>query len=663
MLLPPRNMENRGEGIAVMKKALRKQGKYLREILISVRESGQSVVIYALILAVVTAASAGALLSLKNNVNTTMDRAEQRIANTDIGSEESYIAIEVLQNMVVTAEDYAGSYDGDSHSGTVTVSAPASGYAIRFGSSSGSYTSETAPSYSEVGNWTVYFKITADGYHSYEGHFSVTINPRYVSIPSAYGSFTYDGTTKTATIDGYNSTYCARSGTTSAVNAGTYTVSFTLKNDTFMTWSDGTTAPKSYSWTIAKRNLNTATIGNIADQTWTGNAIKPEPTVTCNGRTLTKTTDFTYSYNNNVSPGTATVTVNAASNGNYTGYATKTFQIISRSMTVSASGYTGTYDGTAHTGTVTVTFPSSGATVYYGSSASGCNSTSPIYRTGAGTQTVYYKVTANNYTDYTGSFVITINKAKITTVPSTTATWWYTGSTVTPTWFNYDASKLTKGGTTSAVNIGSYSTTFTPTGNYTWSDGSTAAKSVSWKIAAGTGTSYYTATQYGSDRLGNSMSVTYSIREDWSYITNSSVVYVQNIRFNYYTSASNGYPQTSGGTGGDGSHNSWVSYSLAQIKVNNGSASQLLYASVGSTTYALPFNGSSSCYLTYGGSTYSSGGYSVSHDSSGNASVTIYGYWSWGTSATYPRDTRGGIHGGSSGTPAASVITLKDTKP
>ena len=130
MLLPPRNMENRGEGIAVMKKALRKQGKYLREILISVRECGQSVVIYALILAVVTAASAGALLSLKNNVNTTMDRAEQRIANTDIGSEESYIAVEVLQNIVVTVEDYAGSYDGDSHSGTVTVSAPVSGYGL-----------------------------------------------------------------------------------------------------------------------------------------------------------------------------------------------------------------------------------------------------------------------------------------------------------------------------------------------------------------------------------------------------------------------------------------------------------------------------------------------------------------------------------------------------
>jgi len=657
------NRKSRGEGIAGMKEAFRKQYASLVQMLSTMWENGQSIIAYVLILTVVAVASAGALHSLKNNVNTTMDHAEQRIANTNIGSDESYIAVEVLQHMNVTAEDYTGGYDGNAHTGTVTVSVPRSGYSIRYGTATGNYTSSTAPAYSDVGSRTVYFKVTADGYHSYEGHFSVTINPRYVSIPSAYGCFTYDGTTKSATIDSYDSTYCTRSGTTSAINAGTYTVTFTLKNDTFMKWSDGTTVPKSYSWTIAKRNLNTATIANIADQTWTGSAIKPEPAVTCNGRTLTKTTDFTYSYNNNVSPGTATVTVTASTNGNYSGYATKTFQIISRSMTVSSSGYSGTYDGKAHTGTVTVTVPSSGATVYYGSSASGCDSTSPIHRTNAGSQTVYFKVTANNYTDYTGSFSISISKAKITTVPSTAATWWYTGSTVTPTWSNYDSSKLTIGGTTSAVNIGTYTATFTPKGNYTWSDGTTAAKSVSWKIASGTGTSYYTATQYGNDRLGNSMSVTYSVREDWSYITNSSTVYVQSIRFNYYTSASNGYPQTSGGTGGDGSHNSWASYSLAQIKVNNGSASQLLYASVGSTTYALPFNGSSSCYLTYGGSTYSSGGYSVAHDSSGNATVTIYGYWSWGTSATYPRDTRGGIHGGASGTPAASTITLKDTKP
>lgn len=626
-------------------------------------ECGQAIVIYALILTVVAVAGAGALHSLNGNVSSTMDRAEQRIAGTDIGSEETYISVGNLKKMTVTAEDYTGTYDAAAHTGKVTVSVPGNGYTISYGTSAGTYTMAEPPAYSDTGTHTVYFKASAEGYKSFEGYFTVTVNPRYVSIPSAYGSFTYDGTSKNASIDGFDSACCTRVGTVSAVNAGTYTVTFALKSTSGMKWSDGTTEPKTYTWTIAKRNLSTAVIANIADQAWTGTAIKPEPSVTCNGKTLTKNTDFTYSYDNNTAPGTATVIVTAKSGGNYTGSATKTFKIISKTMTVSVSGYTGTYDGKAHTGTVSVSVPASGATVYYGSSASACTSTSPIYRTNAGTQTVYFKVTANNYTDYTGSFVISISKAKITAVPSTKTTWWYTGSTVTPTWTNYDSAKLTIGGTTSAVNISSYTATFTPKSNYTWSDGTTTAKSVTWKIASGTGTSYYNATQYGSDRLGNAMNVTYRIREDWSYVTNSSTVYVQSIQFNYYTNASNGYPQTSGGTGGDGSHNSWASYSLAQIKINSGSANQLLYAAVGSTAYALPFGGNSSCYLTYNGSTYSSGGYSVAHDSNGNATVTVCGYWSWGTSATNPRDTRGGIHGGASGTPATSTITLKDTKP
>ena len=626
------------------------------------RECGQAIVIYALILTVVAVAGTGALLSLKNDVNTTMDLAEQRIANTSIGSDETYIHVEALKNMSVMAEGFTGTYDGYSHTGSVTVTTPASGYSIQYGTTAGTYTRSTPPAYTSAGTRTVYFQVTADGYRSYEGQFSVRINTRYVTIPTASGSFTYDCTTKTATISNYDSTGCTRNGTVSAVNAGTYTVTFRLRNTTSMRWSDGTTAAKSYTWTIAKRNLSTAVIADVADQTWTGSAIEPEPTVTCNGRTLTKNTDFTYSYDNNVNAGTATVIVMAAENGNYTGSKTKTFQITARSMTVSSSGYTGIYDGTAHTGTVTVTEPSSGATVYYGSSATTCTSTSPIYRTDAGSQTVYYKVTANNYSDYTGSFVITINKAVISDVPSTGSYWYYTGSTVTPTWFNNNSSQLTRGGTTSSAEIGNYITTFTPKSNYTWSDGTTETKSASWSIIAGTGSITYGVVQRGTDRFGNSMTVHYRIREEWSYITNSSTIYVENIRFVYYTSASNGYAQTSGGTGGTISHDNWAGYSLVQLKIN-GNVYQLIYSSVGSTAYALPFNGGTSCYLNYGGSTYSSGKYTVSHDSSGNATVYICGYWSWGTSSSYPKDTRGGIHGGSSGTLLSTSLTLKDTKP
>ena len=41
---------------------------------------------------------------------------------------------------------------------------------------------------------------------------------------------------------------------------------------------------------------------------------------------------------------------------------------------------------------------------------------------------------------------------------------------------------MTIGGTTSATNAGTYTVTFTPKGNYKWSDGTTTAKSVTWKI-------------------------------------------------------------------------------------------------------------------------------------------------------------------------------------
>jgi len=68
------------------------------------------------------------------------------------------------------------------------------------------------------------------------------------------------------------------------------------------------------------------------------------------------------------------------------------------------------------------------------------------------------------------------------TVPSPKETLSYTGSSQSPSWNNYDSSKMTIGGTTSATNAGTYYATFTPKANYQWSGGSTSAKSVAWKI-------------------------------------------------------------------------------------------------------------------------------------------------------------------------------------
>ena len=81
----------------------------------------------------------------------------------------------------------------------------------------------------------------------------------------------------------------------------------------------------------------------------------------------------------------------------------------------------------------------------------------------------------------------TIERAVISTVPSQSGSLTFTGGTLTPAWSNYDAAKLTIGGTTSASGAGTYSATFTPGSNYKWSDGTTTAKSANWTIGKAAG--------------------------------------------------------------------------------------------------------------------------------------------------------------------------------
>lgn len=75
----------------------------------------------------------------------------------------------------------------------------------------------------------------------------------------------------------------------------------------------------------------------------------------------------------------------------------------------------------------------------------------------------------------------TINR-KVVAVPSQSGTLIYNGKNQSPTWKNYDSSKITIGGTTQALAAGTYTTTFTPKENYCWSNNNTATRSVKWVI-------------------------------------------------------------------------------------------------------------------------------------------------------------------------------------
>ena len=97
-----------------------------------------------------------------------------------------------------------------------------------------------------------------------------------------------------------------------------------------------------------------ATVAAIANQVYTGKAITPAVTVKVGSRKLTKGTDYTVAYKNNINAGTATVTITGK--GKYKGSKSVTFKItakkITPAVTLSATSYN--YSGKVITPAVTV---------------------------------------------------------------------------------------------------------------------------------------------------------------------------------------------------------------------------------------------------------------------------------------------------------------------
>lgn len=91
-------------------------------------------------------------------------------------------------------------------------------------------------------------------------------------------------------------------------------------------------------YSASKVSVSKLTIGKIADQTYTGKALKPTLVVKYNGKTLKNGTDYTLTYKNNKNIGTATVTIKGK--GSYTGTKKVTFKIVpgKTSLNVKTSG-------------------------------------------------------------------------------------------------------------------------------------------------------------------------------------------------------------------------------------------------------------------------------------------------------------------------------------
>ncbi len=120
---------------------------------------------------------------------------------------------------------------------------------------------------------------------------------------------------------------------------GTATITATLK-DADGNADTGITLSKSV--TVTGLDISSASVSKIDNSyTYTGKAISPTPTVVYGSTTLTKGSDYTVSYKDNVNAGTATVIIKGA--GKCSGTITKTFTINPASISTATFGTVGSY--------------------------------------------------------------------------------------------------------------------------------------------------------------------------------------------------------------------------------------------------------------------------------------------------------------------------------
>ena len=118
------------------------------------------------------------------------------------------------------------------------------------------------------------------------------------------------------------------------IYAGKYTATLTLK--TGYKWSDGTTAPKTVEWEIARRPIEVELTIEKDSYEYTGYAITPSHTVKDKvSLSVLDASEYSVSYEHNKEIGTATMTVSDKDGGNYqiTAPVSKTFKIVKGTKT------------------------------------------------------------------------------------------------------------------------------------------------------------------------------------------------------------------------------------------------------------------------------------------------------------------------------------------
>ena len=205
-----------------------------------------------------------------------------------------------IGSTTISSSNYSVSYSDNTNKGTATVTIKGKN------NLSGSDTRNFTISAKSISSATVTLSSTSYTYNGSAKKPAVTVK--------------YNGKTLTSGTD-YTVSY------SSNANAGTAKVTITGKGNF--------TSTTTKSFIINKCSISSATASSISNKAYTGSKIKPTFTLTYNGKTLTKGTDYTVSYSNNKSTGKATITITGTGT-NFKGTKKVYFYIVPKKVTISS---------------------------------------------------------------------------------------------------------------------------------------------------------------------------------------------------------------------------------------------------------------------------------------------------------------------------------------
>lgn len=258
---------------------------------------------------------------------------------------------------------------------------------------------------------------------------------------TAPGSLTYDGTAKTANIEtATNITgmgdvtvkYYQGETEVQPMNAGDYKVKISVADGmNFNAASDLTDENWAFTITPIITEPTVELSGNTT-YTYTGERITPDVTVTIDGRPLTKGTDYTIIYGDNVNAGTNAGFVTVKAKGNY-GFAdvVKKFAIEKADPKLSFEKSTVTTSYGTQPANNKLTNMGNGVVTYQSNdnSVATVNEKGEVTVVGVGETTI--TATAAETTNYkvgTASYKLTVNKARVHIVQATVANKDYDGN-------------------------------------------------------------------------------------------------------------------------------------------------------------------------------------------------------------------------------------------